>query len=325
MQVTIAVVLTLFTAHDLVNICLLTLLSFGLVQAFNLPVRLTIAPNLVPPTDLTPAISLNSALFNMARFVGPMIAGVVIANFGVEVTLRTGVLGMLIFIISLNRIKPVHNEQSKVEKPNPLSKMFEGVRYVTGLSSIGPLLLLIMISAVFSRSFMDLFSSFVDQIFGQGPEGLGMLFPAVGGGSTFGALWIANYRKTAGLTKVLLGTLFMASFFFLIFSATSIFWLGWVTAAFAGASLTITANSSQILLQNKIKGSMRGRVMSMYGLTYQAGPAIGALLNRRSCHMDRPRSSRSCRRYNMFDFFYICSTSPQAFGVRNGGWNAFCR
>ena len=264
----------------MINIYILTLLSFGfgLVQAFNLPVRLTIAPNLVPRNDLTPAIGLNSALFNMSRFVGPMIAGLVIAKFGVEVTLWTGVLGMLIFTIGLSRIRLLHNEQLKAGKSTLIDEMFDGVRYVVGHSSIGPLLLLIMIGAVFSRSFMDLFPGFADQIFHRGPEGLGVLFSAVGAGGIFGALWLANYGKTAGLTKVSLGTLFMTSVFLLIFSATSIFWLGVVTAALTGASLAITANSSQILIQNKVKGSMRGRVMSIYGLTYRAGPAIGALL-----------------------------------------------
>ena len=279
-QVIIASLLTLLTAYNLIHIYSLTVIAFGLgiVQAFNLPVRLTIAPNLVPRSDLTPAIGLNSALFNMSRFVGPMIAGVIIAKFGVEVTLGTGVFGMLIFTIGLNGIRLIDDEHDKVKKSNLINEMLEGVRYVAGHSSIGPLLLLIMIGAVFSRSFMDLFPGFADQVFGQGPEGLGMLFSAVGGGGIFGALWLANYGRTAGLTKVSLCTLFMTSILLIIFSATSIFWLGLVTAAFAGASLAITANSSQILIQNKVKGSMRGRVMSIYGLTYRAGPAIGALL-----------------------------------------------
>ena len=75
-------------------------------------------------------------------------------------------------------------------------------------------------------------------------------------------------RKLQGKQSILL----------LIFSATKLFWVGVVSAALAGTFLAITANSSQILIQNTVDGSMRGRVMSLYSLTYRAGPAMGALL-----------------------------------------------
>ena len=279
-QVSIAVILTLLTVNNLVNIYVLTVLSFGygLVQAFHLPVRMTIAPNLVPREDLTPAIGLNSAFFNTSRFAGPMIAGVVIANFGVGLTLGVGVACMLVFTIGLKFIKLARNEQLTHNKSGIVQEILEGIRYVGSHSSIGPLLLLIMISAVFSRSFMDLFPGFADQVFGQGPEGLGMLFSAVGAGGIVGAFWLANYGRTTGLTKVSFSTLFMTSILLLIFSVTSNFWVGVVTATLLGVSLAITSNSSQILIQNKVVGSVRGRVMSLYSLTYRAGPAIGALL-----------------------------------------------
>ena len=201
-----------------------------------------------------------------------------LTNFGAKVALGGGVLGMLVFTIGLKFIKLTRDEHSTKNKSSLLQEILEGVRYVGSHSSIGPLLLLIMISAVFSRSFMDLFPGFADQVFGQGPEGLGMLFSAVGAGGFFGALWLANYGRTSGLTKASFCTLFMTSILLLIFSSTSIFWIGIVTAALVGATLAITANSSQILIQNTVTGSMRGGVMGLYSLTYRAGPAIGAFL-----------------------------------------------
>jgi len=279
-QVGIAAVLTLLTVFGYINIYLLSFFSFGfgLIQAFHLPVRMTIAPNLVPREDLTPAIGLNAALFNTSRFVGPIIAGVTIAQFGAGVTLALCVAAMLVFTVGLRMIELVHHERSSTKGSGLIEEMIAGVRYVGTHSSIGPLLLLIMTSAIFSRSFMDLFPGFADQVFGQGPEGLGILFSAVGGGGIFGAFWLIHYGKTSGLTKVSLGTLFMTSILLIIFSATKLFWVGVVSAALAGTFLAITANSSQILIQNTVDGSMRGRVMSLYSLTYRAGPAMGALL-----------------------------------------------
>ena len=280
LQVGIAVLLTVLTVAGLINIYLLTALSFfyGLVQSFHLPVRMTVAPNLVPKEDLTPAIGLNSALFNISRFLGPMIAGVIIAQFGVGVAFGTAVAGMLAFTAGLQMIELRRQEQVGGERKGLGSDIVEGVRYVLRHTSIGSLLLLIMVSAIFSRSFMELFPGFADEVFNQGAEGLGVLFSAVGAGGIIGAFWLANYGKTEGLMKVSLVTLFITTISLILFASTTVFWFALVCAAFAGLTMAITANASQILIQNSVDGAFRGRVMSLYGLTYRAGPSMGALL-----------------------------------------------
>lgn len=280
LQVGIAVLLTVLTVAGLINIYLLTALSFfyGLVQSFHLPVRMTVAPNLVPKEDLTPAIGLNSALFNISRFLGPMIAGVIIAQFGVGVAFGTAVAGMLAFTAGLQMIELRRQEQVGGERKGLGSDIVEGVRYVLRHTSIGSLLLLIMVSAIFSRSFMELFPGFADEVFNQGAEGLGVLFSAVGAGGIIGAFWLANYGKTEGLMKVSLVTLFITTISLILFASTTVFWFALVCAAFAGLTMAITANASQVLIQNSVDGAFRGRVMSLYGLTYRAGPSMGALL-----------------------------------------------
>jgi MFS family permease len=139
------------------------------------------------------------------------------------------------------------------------------------------LLLLIMVSAVFSRSFLELFPGFADSVFDQGAAGLGILFSAVGGGGIIGAFWLANYGKTEGLMKVALLTLFSTAVALILFASTTLFWFALTCAAFAGLTMAITANASQVLVQNTVDGAFRGRVMSLYGLTYRAGPSVGAL------------------------------------------------
>jgi len=279
-QVGIAVLLTALTVAGLINIYLLTALSFcyGLVQSFHLPLRMTVAPNLVPREDLTPAIGLNSALFNISRFLGPMIAGVIIAQFGASTAFGTAVIGMMAFTIGLRMIELRQQEQATGDRKGLGRDILEGMKYVGRHTAIGPLLLLIMVSAIFSRSFMELFPGFADEVFNQGAEGLGVLFSAVGGGGIIGAFWLANYGKTEGLTKVSLVTLLGTIIMLILFASTTVFWFALMCAAFAGLTMAITANASQILIQNSVDGAFRGRVMSLYGLTYRAGPSMGALL-----------------------------------------------
>ena len=171
----------------MINIYLLTLLSFcyGLVQSFHLPARMTMAPNLVPK-DLTPAIGLNSALFNISRFFGPMIAGVVIAQFGAGAAFVTAVFGMLAFSIGLQFVELNRHEQTGGKRKGLGSDILEGVTYVLCHTSIGPLLLLIMVSAIFSRSFLNFFRVSADEVFDQGAEGLGILFSP----SAVAELWV---------------------------------------------------------------------------------------------------------------------------------------
>ena len=279
-QVGIAFLLSLLTLAGFMSIYLLTLLSFfyGLVQSFHLPVRMTVPPNLVPKDDLTPAIGLNSALFNISRFLGPMVAGVIIANFGVGISFVTAVAGMLAFTIGLQFIELRHYEQGNDERKGLGTDILDGVKYVISHTSIGFLLLLIMVSAVFSRSFLELFPGFADEVFNQGAEGLGILWSAVGAGGILGAFWLTSYGKTEGLLKVSLVTLFFTAVALVLFASTAVFWFALVCAGFAGLSMAITANASQVLIQNSVDGAFRGRVMSLYGLTYRAGPSIGALM-----------------------------------------------
>ena len=111
-----------------------------------------------------------------------------------------------------------------------------------------------------------------------GAEGLGILFSAVGGGGIVGAFWLANYGKTEGLMKVSLVTLFITAIALILFASTTVFWFALICAAFAGLTMAITANASQVLIQNTVDGSFPGTGYEpLYGLT--TGRAVrGALL-----------------------------------------------
>lgn len=276
----LGVVTVLLTAFDLINITLLTLIALihGLIQTFHLPIRLTIVPNLVPRNDLTPAVAFNSALFNTSRFVGPALAGFVIANFSVTAAFSLSIVGFIIFAGGIAVINPRNDEHRADKTTGLISDVLEGFRYVTKHSSIGPMLLFVFIGASFSRAFMDLAPGLADDVFNRGAEGFGLLLSAIGVGGIAGAIGLAQYGKTEGLVKVSFGSLGITALFLLAFTATKIFWFALICCACLGVTLGVATNAPQILLQNTVDGAMRGRVMSIFGLTYRAGPALGALI-----------------------------------------------
>ena len=280
LMIVLAGVLVTLTALDVINIYLLCLISFciGMIQTFHLPARLTVVPSLVPRKDLTPAVALNSALFNTARFIGPAIAGFVIAEFGVMIAFVCSIIGYCVFAIGLRMINTVIKPRERKISTSLFADVIEGVRYVAKHTSIRPLVLYVLVGASFSRAFMDLAPGIADDVFNRGAEGFGLLLSALGVGGIFGAISLANYGKTDGLVNVSLGSLGIFSIFLLAFSATQIFWVALICCVFMGFTLGVATNAPQILLQNTVDENMRGRVMSLFGLTYRAGPAVAALV-----------------------------------------------
>ncbi len=278
--IVLGLLLVILTALDQMNIIFLIMIAsaHGMIQTFHLPIRLTIVPNLVPRNDLTPAVALNSALFNSARFMGPAIAGLVIAHFNVTINFALSIIGFLAFAYGLMIINPRNDEHQTKKSSGLVADVLEGVRYIAKHSSIGPVLLFVFIGASFSRPVMDLAPGFADDVFNRGAEGFGLLLSAIGVGGIFGAIGLANYGKTKGLMNVSLGALTGSAISLLAFTSTETFWIALICCACLGVTLGIATNAPQILLQNTVDGAMRGRVMSLFGLTYRAGPALGSLM-----------------------------------------------
>jgi len=278
--IVLGILLVTLTALELMNIVFLIMIAaaHGMIQTFHLPIRLTIVPNLVPRNDLTPAVAFNSALFNSSRFIGPAIAGFVIAEFNVTINFALAIIGFLAFAYGLMVINPRNDEHQTAKSSGLIADVLEGVRYIARHSSIGPVLLFVLIGASFSRPVMDLAPGFADDVFNRGAEGFGLLLSAIGVGGIIGAIGLANYGKTKGLMNIALIALVGTALSLLAFTSTETFWLALICCAFLGVSLGISTNAPQILLQNTVDGAMRGRVMSLFGLTYRAGPAVGSLL-----------------------------------------------
>ena len=83
---------------------------------------------------------------------------------------------------------------------------------------------------------------------------------------------MTNYGKTRGLAHILLISIFLTSIFLIIFASTNLFHVGVITGVFIGICLAVTANASQILIQNTVAEDMRGRVMSLYSLSIELFP-----------------------------------------------------
>jgi len=154
----------------------------------------------------------------------------------------------------------------------------EGVRYTVRHPGIGPLLLLHAVLAVSARPFVELLPGFAAEVFGRGAPGLATLSSTVGIGAIVGGLWLAQRGATARLTQVALASSLLVALAILGFALSDRFEVAVVCVAFAGFGMVVAGAGTQTALQAAVEERMRGRVLSLFGLIFRGGPALGALV-----------------------------------------------
>lgn len=153
----------------------------------------------------------------------------------------------------------------------------EGVRYVFRHPGIGPILLLQAAGGLLLRPVVELLPGFTDRVFGGGAELLALLTSAIGIGAIVGGLWMAQRGGHAGLTRIVIASSALLCVSLAVFSATDALWLGLAAMLAVGFAMVAGGVGSQTLVQLAVTDAVRGRVMSLHGLLFRAGPALGAL------------------------------------------------
>ena len=250
----------------------------GLTHPFNTASRHTILPSLVPRTDLSAAIAINSSLYNVARFIGPAAAGVVIVTGGVAWAFACNVLGYLVFLLALFRMDVAPPERRPRSETTLFGDVAEGWRYTVSHPGIRPVLVLLVITAVVSRPVVDLLPGFAGDVFHRGAGGLAWLTAAIGLGAMLGALWLALRGVLAGLTTITISAVLVLALALGAFTAMEHFVLALPVLAISGFAMVVNGIGSQTLIQSSVASAMRGRVMSLYTLIYRGMPALGAVV-----------------------------------------------
>jgi MFS family permease len=270
-------ILTFMGLIDIWSLLALTLF-LGIVYAFNTAARLALVPNLLEPRYVPSAIAIDSAVFNLARFLGPAIAGAIIVNWGVGPAFLFNALTFVCFLAALYHIRMIRHETGGKKTGGIVSQTLEGFRYARNHPGIGPMLVVIFAMAVGVKPFLELLPGFADAVFDRGAQGLAYLTAVAGLGAFTSALWMAQRGTAVGLTKVVIYGLLLGGIAIFLFTGTDNYAIGLTGAYFAGASVALAGTGTQTLMQNVVDGAMRGRVMSLYGMIYRGAPAFGALL-----------------------------------------------
>lgn len=275
-----AAILAVCVLTGAMNIWLMFVLTLfrGSVLAFNRPSRMSLVYPLVGRELMAPALAASSIIFNGARFVGPALGGLIIVASGIGWAFVAASGLFLIYTIMLSLMR-VRIEPRKREDRSMLSETKEGLAYILGHGGIRMQLALLVVVGLVAKPVTDLLPGFAGRVFSTGADGLAMLLSAHGMGATVGAIWMAARPSgITGMTRITIFSLLFMGGVLMAFVASDVFWLGLVFSGMLGLGFIVISVANQTLIQSAVDPSLRGRVISVYGLILQGIPSLGALM-----------------------------------------------
>ena len=250
----------------------------GTAACFTQPARQTLIPALVAREDLPAAVAANSLLFNVARFVGPGMAGPIIAAWGVAPAILCNAIGQAYAVLSMPwlRVDPAQR-RGHPATTSLLAETVEGLRYAAQHPGLGPIMAFSAISSILLRGVQEILPPYVERLFGRGAESLAMLTASFAVGALVAGIAVASRGRLAGTTRIAVVGILAQAAATAGFVATGYFGFALLCGAAIGASASAHGISVQILAQTAAAPAMRGRVMSLWAMVTRACPALGAL------------------------------------------------
>ena len=249
-------------------------LSLGLFGAIDSPVRQSFAVEMVGPTDLPNAVSLNSANFNGARLVGPALSGLMINAFGTGPSFILNGVSFLGVIVALLAIRS--DELYRKPKTKEIDQSVRvGLRYVRNRPELLAAILIVGTMSVCGLNFQISMALMAKYQFGRGAGAYGLLGSALALGSLSGALLSARLGRSPQLKYVISGATGFGVCTFISALMPNYGSFAFVLP-FCGffAIMTIVAASS--FIQASAVPELHGRVVGIYMLVYVGGTPIGS-------------------------------------------------
>ena len=278
-QASVLFVLALTGVVEIWHVYLLALVA-GFVNAVEMPVRQAFVAELVPRDDLVNAIALSSTSFNLSRVVGPAVAGVTIAAFGVASNFGVNAVSYLSVIIGMALIRPdeLHSVPRPERMPSIRASLGEGLRYARATPTVLWPLVLLGGMAALAMNFQTLLPLFSRNALGMDSGGYGALFATMGAGSLVGSLALAFATSQRPMVRLIVGggAGFLVLAFALGFARQPV--LVFALVAGIGFASMLMVNTINVTIQNSIPDALRGRVMSLYVTVFAGSAPLGGLL-----------------------------------------------
>lgn len=271
-------VLAVLTWTELIGPELIVVMSLvlGLLNAVETPLRQSLLNSLVAGRreDLANAIALNAMLYNIGRFVGPPIAGLLIGLAGEAFCFALNAVSFfaLVFALAALQVEP------GVRASGSMAAVFrEGLRHARASYPIRTLLILLAVSNFTVSCYAVLLPAMVRHVFAGDATTLGWLWGAAGCGSLFSTLWLATRKALPDTAHAVLAGAMISAVSLLAVSASSAFALTALAMAALGFGMVVTNVGCNTILQSIAPEHLRGRIVSFFTGVRFGLDALGGL------------------------------------------------
>ncbi|TWX69664.1 MFS transporter [Colwellia demingiae] len=253
-------------------------LGIGIANSAYQSIRLSLVPELVSDVNMPKAVAINAILYNTSRFIGPVIAGLLIKYQGNAVALAVVAACYIPLIIVLLLLKL--DECQRISGAKQFTFFMDikaGLNYALNSDLILRLLMLIAVSAMFGRGLLEILPAAVDVLYGRGVEALAWMNSAAGIGAIIAGLLLSSF-SAGRLIPAMRIAVISSGLLLVVFSYTSSYELGLVIIGGLSFCATVCGVGTQSLIQVSVTSAFRGRVMSLWGAINIGGGALGGLL-----------------------------------------------
>lgn len=277
----LALILGVLTHLHLIRVWHIIVLAFlgGLAQSIAWPVYQTVMANVAERQHLSNAIALNSAQFNLARTLGPVIGAIGLKYFGTAGCFYVNAVSFLAVIGALSTIQiPINRHSATVPDVSVFAHFREAVSYMYAQRRLFYLLVILAMTSVLGVPMVTLLPAFARQVLGLDPSGLGTLMAAFGAGAVMGGFTVAYRGDFPGKERFAMfgEALFVLSMVSFCLSRDML--LCMIFLFISGFAMVAFASVVNSLIQSTVSDHMRGRVMSLFVFSFGGFMPVGNLL-----------------------------------------------
>ncbi|MBL8644464.1 MAG: MFS transporter [Rhodospirillaceae bacterium] len=273
-------VLFVFYEQAWLNIWWLVAFRITLTALVSLsqPARLVLVPSLAGPENMATAISFGALVFNLARFLGPAAAGVLLVGGDFGIAFLVNGFSYLALVLAVLKVRlPEAPEASPRKRRGLLPEIGDSIAYIRGHNGILAMFLLFGVVVIAGRPIAEMIPAFVGAVFSRGVDGLAILTSAMAAGSIAGGL-VSTHNRIKGLTRTVVLSTLGYGVCIVLFVWMPVFWMAVGVLSLASVFTVMIGVSAQTLVQTAVEPALRGRVMSLWFILSRGGPSLGALV-----------------------------------------------
>jgi len=249
----------------------------GIINAFENPARQSFYTEMVRAEDLSNAIALNASLVNVARVVGPAVAGVLVALWGEGVCFSVNAISFVAVIVAL-WLMDIEPKPRPLPKTPGLQLLREGFVFVKTKPPLRTMLANFSVFNFAGSPYLTLLPMLAVETLHTGPSGLGWLVSASGAGAIIASLVLASRKSTDGLPSASFAATAMGGSALILLAISHSLPLSILMMSLVGGGYLFTLAGTQTMMQTQVPEEMRGRVMSFYSMVFLGVPPLGSLL-----------------------------------------------